>query len=233
MDPATIAAAWTAGSAIVGGMADVFSARSSRKWQERMANTAWQRGVEDMRRAGLNPMLAFQQGPAQTPSGFMAQPGRSISEAGGTASRVALESKMNQAAIEQMRKQGDAAKQQGDAAESQAVTRRGELLLQHNIFNRETTWLQVQRELERRQREADIAATGSSKALTDAEKAGVESDNARRLFEAKQIDALDKSLEGTFGKGKMGDAARILLDVLRGGASSAYGIVRDRVRARR
>lgn len=41
--------------------------KRARQWSERMAGSAWQRAVVDMRLAGINPMLAIGQGPAATP----------------------------------------------------------------------------------------------------------------------------------------------------------------------
>jgi hypothetical protein len=68
----------TSAASLLGGASRNKEARaaSARQmaFQERMSNTAYQRTMNDMRKAGLNPILAAKVGGATTPSGSTYQP---------------------------------------------------------------------------------------------------------------------------------------------------------------
>ena len=83
------------GAALISGAAGLFGARKQNKenraatakqmaFQREMSNTAYQRGMTDMQKAGLNPILAGKMGGASTPGGASYQ-AQNVGQAGSQA----------------------------------------------------------------------------------------------------------------------------------------------------
>lgn len=97
-------------------------------FQERMSNTAYQRAVQDLASAGLNPMLAYAHGGASTPSGSQANIEDTITPAinsGREAFRASNEAAVQRAQIEDITASAGLKRSQtvqSDAQTQQAVT---------------------------------------------------------------------------------------------------------------
>jgi DNA polymerase III alpha subunit (gram-positive type) len=75
---------WSAAGAVVGSLIDAKASRDASAasaeaanqqmlFQQRMSDTSYQRQVEDLKKAGINPMLVSKLGGASTPAGAMPQ----------------------------------------------------------------------------------------------------------------------------------------------------------------
>lgn len=89
--------------------------REQMAFQERMSNTSWQRAVEDMRLAGINPMLAFGQGGASSPGGQTAK----MEDVLGPAASSAMAMMRMRADINLVKQQTETTRQQGYKAMSE------------------------------------------------------------------------------------------------------------------
>ena len=72
MDPITAAAA-SGASSLIGGLFSARQAKSQMRFQRDMYKQRYQFQVEDLKKAGLNPMLAYQQAAPAAPAGAMGQ----------------------------------------------------------------------------------------------------------------------------------------------------------------
>lgn len=117
--------------------------REAMAFSERMSNTQYQRGMVDMRTAGLNPILAYKQGGASSPSGSAASgpaassptPQGAINRFGGVLSS-ALAAKQSIAQIAQTRAITANTEQQTELVTENTNSARSEALIKDLEYQR-------------------------------------------------------------------------------------------------
>lgn len=122
-------------------VANAQQAQKQMDFQEKMSNTSYQRGVADIRAAGLNPLLAYSNGGASTPGGATAEMGNSLGAGANSAFSAAqtivqLQSAM--AGIDKMQADTDVSEAQARfiGAQTRTENNRPENVFADTVFKR-------------------------------------------------------------------------------------------------
>lgn len=144
MLPAIAGGIATIGGALIGAhgqsqtnAANAQEAQRTRDFQERMRSTQYQTAVDDMRKAGLNPALAYQQGGAGNVSGASAQfqnPAAHSAESAASAVQAFQAMRRTAAEIEQITAQTDKTRQEAQLVGTQRLLANLASELGHRTF---------------------------------------------------------------------------------------------------
>jgi len=120
-------------------------AEKNRDFQERMSNSAYQRATDDMKKAGINPMLAYMQGGSSTPSGATASggggsaPTASVGGVSGAQAHMEKNTALGDAisrtavtALEAANAKKNLTKQESEIAGNEAQKKASEAVAEHN-----------------------------------------------------------------------------------------------------
>ena len=182
-------------SSIFGGErandANAKAAASNTAFQERMRNTQYQAAMADMKKAGLNPMLAYQQGGAAVPSGSVPTINDTITPAVNSARQSAI------AAQEFDKIEAETKNLQAATETQKTLSKYQEALRSKTITDTITSALQGDREISQTklfdsQREKNIVDTMISAA------------NVNTAKTAAQQSALDLQRSSRFGDSVIG-----------------------------